>query len=127
MPDLHEEFALVRKLQYLVILLGASAQPDVVFVVDEDSVLRGRPFPALARTTPGLEELSVRVELDDRWGGNTALRLWGLERGTLLAIRNGRWAVEDPDVVVGIDSQPADLAGYPLIWQRLRPKRIRFK
>jgi hypothetical protein len=55
MADLHEELPLRGELQDLVVFLRVSAEPDVIFRIDEDSVLGRKPFVALSRATPRLE------------------------------------------------------------------------
>ena len=115
------------ELQDLVVFLGASAQPDVVLVVDEYPVLRGEPFIAGARRAPRLQEPAIGVELQDGGRRNAAFRLWRVERRASFAFRDGGRAVEDPEVVMRIDRQAADLAGGPLVGQRLRPERIRLE
>src|SRR5437667_9552182 len=102
MPDLHEELSLVGELQDLVVLLRVSAQPHVIFVIDEDSVLRGRPLAALPGAAPRLEESSVRGDFQHGWRRNAALGLWRNERGRGLADRDCRRAVEAPPVTGGI-------------------------
>ena len=54
MPDLHEELSLIRKLQDLVVLFRVPAEPHVIFRVDEDPMLGGKPLVALPWTAPRL-------------------------------------------------------------------------
>src|SRR5215471_7407849 len=115
MPDLLEELSLVGELQELVVLLRVSAEPHVIFVIHEDCVLRAEPLVTRPHATPGLEKLSVRIELQYGRRRNAALGLRWIERGGLLAIRDCRRTVKDPHVVVGIDGGPADLSVYPFV------------
>src|SRR5580698_285046 len=107
MANLQDKFPFGRELQELVVFFRASAEPDIVFGIDEDSVLRREPFVARPRAAPCLKELSVSVEFQNRWRGNAALRLGRVEGGGLFTVRNRRRPMKDPDIVVRIDGNSA--------------------
>src|SRR5215831_17957864 len=88
MTDLQEEFPFRRELQDLVIFLRVSTQPNIIFVVDEDSVLRGKPLEALPRAAPCLKESPSCVEFQHWWRRNAALRLWRIEGGRFFTVGN---------------------------------------
>src|SRR3989442_1040438 len=52
MAELRQELTLRREFEDLGVLVAVSRQPDVVFRVDKDAVLGGRPLVALAGATP---------------------------------------------------------------------------
>src|SRR5204863_5199767 len=130
MSDLHEELSILRELQNLVVLFCISTQPDVVFGIDENSMLGTEPFVALgfvAWASPRLKKLSVRIKFQKGWCRNAALRLRRLERGAFLTLGNCRGTVEHPHVVVAVDGETANLSGHPFIRYRLRPERVRLE
>src|SRR5207253_10772545 len=99
MSDLHQELSILRELQNLVVLFCISSQPDVVFGIDENSMLGTEPFVALgfvAWASPRLKKLSVRITCPKQWCRNAALRLRRLERCALLTFGNCGGTVERP-------------------------------
>lgn len=59
------------------------------------------------------------IELDDRWGSSPA--------GSRFVWLEGRWPMNDPDVILPIDSNSSASADQPFVRQRLRPERIYLK
>src|SRR4029450_7914407 len=100
MAYLHQKLPCVRKLPDLVILLGAAAQPDVVLVIHQNSMLSIRPLISRTRAAPGLKKLSARCEFQNGWRWNATLRLRRFERGGFLAIRDRGFTMKHPDVVM---------------------------
>src|SRR4029077_17474989 len=88
MPDLEQQFAFGCELQDLVVFLRAAAEPDIIFGIDKDSVLRCKPFVAFPGPAPRLKKLPVLIEFQNRRRGNAALCLRRIERGRLLTIGN---------------------------------------
>ena len=98
--------------------------PDVVLVVDSDSMFSSRSHrvgsgnafhPAVPgrRTTPGLYDVALGIEFDDRWRH----RLAGVDLG------RGHHAgtMEDPHVVARVDGNGRNHAENPIVWQGFRP------
>ena len=129
--DLHDERAVLRELEHLVIAVAVPGEPDVVVVIDEDPVLVVRPLASqrggtsrgeesrIIGTSPRPEQIAVRVELHDRRRAETAVRPPGLR--PCLVFGEGPGALDDPDAVVPIDGNAGDLADEPPVWQRLWP------
>src|SRR5262245_5584824 len=109
MADLKNELSLVRKLENLVVLFRVSAQPHIILIVDENPVPRGRPLVVFRRSrlraAPGLEELAIRIELEDRRRRNTAFGLRRIERRSLFSVRDCGGPVEYPEIVVAVDRE----------------------
>ena len=101
--DLHDELAVLRELQKLVVGNGlesgqairgtrVSAEPDEALVVDMDAMLAFRPFIAVAGPTPGLDVIARGIEHDHRRRGH---------RG-VFRLKRPR-TMQHPDVVLRID------------------------
>src|SRR2546425_3811523 len=72
MPDLHQELAVLREFQDLIVVIkravfapAVAADPHIALVIDGDAVVRIRPIVALARAAPVADE----VALLGHWGG----------------------------------------------------------
>src|SRR5437870_2361469 len=63
--DLHQELALGRELEDLVVLVAVAREPDVALRIDVDAVLAFRPLVARARAAPAAQVLAARVEFGD--------------------------------------------------------------
>ena len=122
--DLHQELAVARELQDLVLFLRASRQPHVVLVVDEDAVLGLEPLIPGTRLAPRLQQPAIGAELEHARRRDAAFGRRRSQRRAALAFRNRPGAVKDPDVVVRVDRDAADGTGRPPVGQRLRPERI---
>jgi hypothetical protein len=92
---------------------GLAADPDVVLVVDEDTVLVLGPLVAGAGAAPRLDELSSGVEFHDRRCGMT-----------LLVLRDKTRAVKQPDVIALVDGDRRHLTHHPVVRQLGRPRSI---
>jgi hypothetical protein len=102
-----------------------ATNPHVAFVVDEDPVVRLRPLVALTGSAPGLNEVSFRVELENRRCAFTALTGRRVELCASLVVVQGRGtAMNDPDVVALVHPDPDGGAEEPMIRQRLRPEWV---
>ena len=121
-----QEFSVLRELQHhAVAAVAVAADPDVALVVDPDPVVRRRPLIAgTVFAAPVAEQVARLIELHDRIPGNAAqagaLFLRGLH---VVRIR----AVNDPDMIVRIDSNADRLTELIAIRQRLGPVRIDFE
>ena len=67
--DLHDELSGFGELQDLVVFVAVAADPDEPFRIDVDAVLRVGPLISLARSAPGLDEVSGLVKFQ---GGGAA-------------------------------------------------------
>src|SRR5579872_1716384 len=100
----------------------------------------------IARTAPGLHQFSGFVEYQHRWRGHTAavnlpIRPRKSKHADRIALRvlagdpfhstiggaDRTGTVVNPDVIVLIDGNSADVANHPVVRQRLRPRRIEYK
>jgi len=52
---------------------AVAADPDHAFGIDDDAVIRLRPFEALARAAPRVHNVALLIELDDGWRRNAAV------------------------------------------------------
>ena len=132
--------------------LGAIARdPDIVVLVDIDAMLAVGPDAAvgrlamafqparIGRAAPGAQQLAVGVELQHRRRGIAAVghgAIGARKAQPVLAVTaaagfqrrfvggHGARAVIDPDVIVMVDIEPADLAQHPAMRQRRGPAGI---
>ena len=100
-----------------------AAEPNVV-ADHADAVLLLRPFVACAVATPGLHDIPVGIELNDRRGRHAALPARRLLRGGRLQPRQAARPLHDPDVIAIVDRDAGDLPKRPVVRQRLWPERI---
>src|SRR5437879_13289390 len=105
MAELRQELALCRELEDLGVLVAVSRQPDVVFGIDKDAVLGGRPLVALARAAAGCEQLAVLLELEHGRCRAAAIRpgrRHGRATETLVLLQLSR-PLQHPDAPVAVD------------------------
>ena len=116
LADLHDELPVLRELQDHVVGAAArrrlgpaavAADPDESLRIDRDAVLALGPVESRTVAAPAAQQLSRRVELEDRRRGVRALLGWNRSR-----------TMEDPDVIAGIDSNRRDLTEHPVIRDR---------
>ena len=103
------------------------ADPHVVLVVDEDAVIRLRPFVAGARPAPVADEIARRVELQHRRRAAAARRRRRILIGGPFDRVHAIGPVHDPDVVLPVDTEANRLSEHPVVRQRFGPERIDFK
>ena len=119
--DLHDELAVLRELQHLVIghrleprqSVGGTivpAHPHEALVVEMDPVLAFGPFIAVARSAPGLDETACRVEHHHRRRGH---------RGFVRLERSR--PMQKPDVILRVDGEAGRIAELPFR-RHLRPR-----
>ena len=65
----------------------ARAEPDETVVIEVDPVLLVKPGIALARTAPGLQDVALGIQLENRGSGKTTVR--------------NRWILGGPDLLTG--------------------------
>src|ERR1700739_4448428 len=124
MTDLHQKMSIAFKLEYMAIGWRVSADPNVSILVDIDSVLRLGPIKSFARPAPRVQQVSLLVKLENRRSSEGALRTGRSKRGANFIEGVGRGPLQNPDVVVAINGQAADLPDDPVVWQFLRPEWI---
>src|SRR5258708_13591332 len=66
MPDLHHKLPILFKLQNMPVGRRTPSDPNVSILVYINSVLVLRPIKSFARSAPGMEQMSLLVELQDR-------------------------------------------------------------
>ena len=152
MPDLHQELPILRELQNLVIAevgrtlaasrtllvrqplrLGrrraspVSADPNVALVIHRDPVVRFRPIVAGTGAAPMPDQIAIFVEFENRRRGLAALRSRriGLHVGFFRIQRPA--AVDNPNMVLGVNRHADSHAEQPVVGQRLWPHGIHFK
>src|SRR6185369_8676655 len=110
------------------VLAAVAADEQVALGVGRDAVVRLRPLEALSRSAPRADEVALGVELDDRRRRHTALGLRRVGRGVdFLRLERAGAAVDDVDVILGVDADADHVAVHPVIRQRLRPHRVDFE
>src|SRR6202166_3149158 len=98
--------------------------PDVSLPVHINSVLVLGPIKSFAGPAPGMEQMSLLVELQDRRRGDAALGTRRRKRSADFVHRVRGGPLQNPDVVLPIHSQAADLPDDPVVWQLLRPEWV---
>ena len=134
LADLQQPLAVRVVLQDHVIVGAVAADPDIVFVVDEDPVLLLGPavggyvpFSVLlvvGGSAPRAQHVAFPAELDYRWCGNAAIRVLRVLYGTCLVRGQGTRPLNDPDVVIAVDRDTGNLSEDPVVGQRSRPGRV---
>src|SRR6266849_5722557 len=112
------------ELKHMAIGRPAPADPNVSVFVRINSVFGLGPIKSFAGPAPGMEQMSLLVELEDRRCSDAAHGTRRCERDAnfIGGVRGG--SLQDPDMVFAIHSQAADLSDDPVVWQLLRPKRV---
>src|SRR5262249_33438520 len=104
-----------------------TGEPDVVVLVDENAVLGLRPVVTFARTAPGAVKLAVLIELEHRRGRCAALGGWRVLHRAFFIVDQGRWPLDNPDVVVPVDRDVRHLAEDLVAGQGLGPEGVDLK
>ena len=63
--DLQQELTLLVEFQNLRVGVSIAANPNVSLVIDGDAVITLRPFVSRAGTSPGVNEIPLRIKLED--------------------------------------------------------------
>ena len=127
LADLLQEFSLRRKFQNLMVFLIIAGEPYIARPIDEDAVLALRPVVALARSSPGGQEISLGIKLQHRWRGLAAFGCRRILHRALFVINQRAGAMHKPDMVVRIDCNAGHLTENPVLGQRLRPEWLGLK
>src|SRR5438093_1146548 len=125
-----DEFAFRRELQHLAVVGAVAADPDVAFVVDRDAVVRLRPLVVLTGTGPAprAQKVAGLIELEHGRRAFAAFTgRWIELRAALVGVQRGGAAMDDPDVILGVDRHADRRAEQPVIGKRFRPHRIHFE
>jgi hypothetical protein len=120
---LHDQPAVLRELQHLVIGHGleprqsvggaiVATHPHEALVVEMDPVLAFGPFIAVARSAPGLDETASRVEHHHRRRGHRGF--FGLERSR---------PMQKPDVILSVDGEAGRISELPFR-RHFRPRSV---
>lgn len=104
-----------------------ATDPYIAFVVDIDAVVGRGPVIAVAGATPMADQVASGIELKDRGRGCATLRLRRLGSCILFFCFERAFAVDDPDMIVGIDTESNNSADDPMIGEWLGPEGIYFK
>src|SRR6266550_3260326 len=150
MADLHQEFSVLRELQDLIVRIGArltrfrhvagpsilqfgihraavSANPNVPFIIDRNSVVRVRPVVTLAGTAPVFQEVAGLIEFKNGRRGHAAIRSRWIRVAVSFLRLERATAMNDPDVVLRVHRYADRHADHPMVRQRLRPHRVHLK
>ena len=120
---LGDELAVLGELHDVRVARAVAADPHHAGVVDEDAVVRVGPVVALPGATPALDQVAGLVEGEH--AGRAGAAVAGLQLERLLVGGQGVGAaVDDPDVVAGVDPHADGVAEHPVVRQRLGPERV---
>src|SRR5580704_4599014 len=124
MPDLHHKLPILFELQNMPVCRRASPDPNITILVHINSVLVLRPIKSFTRSAPGMKQMSLLVELQHRRCGNAAHGTRRRKRSANFVRRVRRGPLQNPDVVLPVHSQPANLPDDPVVRKLLRPERL---
>src|SRR6267378_2626488 len=124
MPDLHHKLPILFELQNMPVGRRTPSDPNVSSLVYINSVLVLRPIKSFARSAPGMEQMSLLVEFQDGRRSNAAIGTRRRKRSADFIHRVRGGPLQNPDVVLPVHSQPADLPNDPVVRQLLRPERV---
>src|SRR5882762_4879416 len=150
MSNLHQEFPVLCELQNLIVGISArltrfrhvagpgilqfgiyraavSANPNIPFVVDGNSVVRVRPVVTLAGTAPVFQEVAGLIEFKNGRRGHAAIRSGWIRVAVGFLRLERATAMNDPDVVLRVHRYADRHADHPMVRQRLRPHRVHLK
>src|SRR5229473_2695005 len=124
MPDLHHKLPILFKFQNMPVGRRTPSDPNVSILVHINSVLVLRPIKSFARSAPGMEQVSLLVEFQHRRRSDAAHGTRRRKRSADFIRRVRGGPLQNPDVVLPVHSQPADLPSDPVVRQLLRPERL---
>src|SRR5262245_60723177 len=125
--ELENELSLFVELEDLSVLVTVSADPDIAFVIDSNSVVALRPFVSFARPSPTSNKAPGLVEFQN-WRSDLAADTDGwCEIGGLEIVFDSSRPMNDPHVILRIHRQADRRSLYPVVRQWLRPVWIDFK
>ena len=121
LADLQQELPLTGELDHHVAVAG---DPHIALVIDEHPVfgpgLSLRPVVAWTRSAPCLNDVALRIELDD--GRGQTLPFFRKQFADDRAFVIG--GMEYPRVISSIHRNPPCFAESPVVGKRLRPRRV---
>ena len=82
------------------------------------------PLVFLTGAAPRLHKPPVLIELQNRRRGNAAQRGRRIQCRRSLSFSNGGGTMKNPDVILVVDADAADLSGRPPVWQVLKEQGI---
>src|SRR5258706_12142452 len=121
LADLQDEFAIAREFQKVIVRRIVAGSPHVALPVDVNAVLVLRPVIPLPGAAPGLLDVAVPVELDDRRRRLAAAVRRRLLLRTLVVVEQGGGTMQDPHVILAVDGHARDLAPDPVALERFWP------
>src|ERR1700675_1131557 len=124
MPDLHHKMPILFELENMPVGWRTPSDPNASILFHINSMLVLGPIKSFARSAPRMEQMSLLVELQDRRRRNATLRTRRRKRSANFVHRVRGWPLQNPDVVLPVHGQAADLPDNPVVWQLLRPKRV---
>ncbi len=107
--------------------VAVATNPHVTLIIHCDSVRRNRPVISCPWPAPVPNEVASLIKLENRRCCSAAITYnWILLRVCLLQIE-GTLAMDNPDMVLGIDRHADGHSENPMVWQGLRPHWVHFK
>src|SRR5262249_41239940 len=125
--DLQYKLSHSGEFQILPVIVAIAADPHETSGVDADAMLVLWPFVALTGAAPGPDQIAFGVEFHHRWCGPAAFRLRRIKCQRLLVGGKRARALNNPDMVLGIDRDAGRLSYDPVVRQWLGPCRIDLK
>src|ERR1700687_5118283 len=86
LANLHQELAIGRELENLMIGGIIGAHPDIARVVHENAMLALRPIVTIARPAPAAQQISFTVEFEHRWRWRAAFGRRRIELRALFVV-----------------------------------------
>ena len=107
----------------MCVVFAVSTDPDITVLVERETVIRLGPLVALARTTPGANEVPGRIEFENRWSWLTTLSrvATGCRR---FSCRDRTGSVNNEHVVTCVDRDANRHTHHPVVGKWLRPQRV---
>ena len=115
--DLEQELTVGGELENVGIRRTVAADPNVVLVVDVDTVFVLRPLELVTGAAPRTEHGALGRKLDYRWGRYATHAFLT----TLSGVETPR-SVDDPDVISLVDCDAGHLSEDPVVWQVTSPE-----
>ena len=98
------------------IAAAIAAYPDIVLVIDRDTVIRCGPAVAVTWAAPVVHEIAVRIELEHVWRRDAAIRPHRVSGGAdFSALVKRVTAMNDVDVISRIDADSNGRTEDPVI------------
>src|SRR5690606_12148584 len=105
-----------------------TTDPDIAVGCNIDTVVGCRPGKAFAWATPSIDDIPFRIELDDWRGRSTAIADAHFQADLSEAAKHFVLiAVNNEDVITGVDVHTDGAAENPLVGQGFGPERVHFE